>query len=176
MQIELRGYDLDLAEQVAKELQTVMARVPGIQDVRISRREGRPEQNLIIDREKIANLGLTVTDIAETIQANVGGVRAGMFREGGEEFPIVVRLQPSDRLTTLDLGAASVRTPGGLVVPVSSVVSTERRRSPTTIERVDGQRVTYITANLSSGAALGDVIERAAVPSCAGLPCPPISL
>ena len=43
---------------------------------------------------------------------------------------------------------------------MSSVVSTERRRSPTTIERVDGQRVTYITANLSSGVALGDVIEQ----------------
>ena len=43
--------------------------------------------------------------------------RAGVFREGGDEFPIVVRLQPEDRLTSLDLGSASVRTPAGRVLP-----------------------------------------------------------
>jgi len=158
VQVELRGYDLDLADRVAQDLKAVMERIDGIQDVRISRREGRPEQNLIIDREKIADLGLSVSDIARVIQANVGGIRAGVFREGGEEFPIVVRLQPEDRLTTQDLASASMRTASGRVLPVSAVVHTERRRSPTAIERVDGQRVTYLTANLESGKALGDVI------------------
>jgi HAE1 family hydrophobic/amphiphilic exporter-1 len=61
-------------------------------------------------------------------------------------------------LSTLDLGNVTVRTGSGRIIPVSSVVSTERRRGPTAIQRVDGQRVTYITANLQSGAALGDVI------------------
>jgi len=158
VQIELRGYDLDLADQVAQDLERVLVQVDGVQDVRISRREGRPEQNLIIDREKIAELGLSVRDIAEVIQANVGGIRAGSFREGGEEFPIVVRLRPQDRLTTQDLGSASVRTASGQVIPVSAIMDTERRRSPTGIQRIDGQRVTYITANLESGVALGDVI------------------
>ena len=44
MQVELRGYDLDLAEQVANDLQTVMTRVPGIEDVRISRRRAAPSR------------------------------------------------------------------------------------------------------------------------------------
>lgn len=137
-----------------------MERVPEIEDVRVSRREGRPEQNMIVDREKIADLGLSVRQVAEVIQTNVGGSRAGVFREGGEEFPIMVRLQPDDRLSTLDLGNVPVRTGSGLIIPISAVVHTEHRRSPTTIERIDGQRVTYITANLRSGAALGDVIEK----------------
>lgn len=72
----------------------------------------------------------------------------------------MVRLQPQDRLSTQDLSNVSVRTAGGQIVPVSAVVSTERRRSPTEIERVDGQRVTYITANLASGAALGNIIGK----------------
>jgi len=122
--------------------------------------KGDPEQNLIIDREKIADLGLSVSQIAQVIQTNIGGSRAGVFREGGEEFPITVRLQPDDRLTTNDLSNVSVRAPGGEIIPVSAVVQTERRRTPTEIERIDGQRVTYITANLESGAALGSVVGK----------------
>jgi len=160
VQIELRGYDLAMADRLAQDISKIMESVPEIADVRVSRREGRPEQNLIIDREKIAKLGLTVSEIARVIQTNIGGGRAGVFREGGEEYPIMVRLQPKDRLSTEDLRNISVRTPGGQIVPVSSLVSTTQQRSPTEIERVDGQRVTYITANLESGVALGNAVNK----------------
>lgn len=156
----MRCYDLALADRLAQDIQIIMEQVPEVADVRISRRGGRPEQNLIIDREKVAELGLSVNQVAEIIQTNVGGSRAGVFREGGEEFPIIVRLRPKDRLSTLDLKNVSVRTGSGQILPVSSIVRTERRRSPTDIDRVDGRRVVYITANLESGAALGDVVEK----------------
>ena len=103
---------------------------------------------------------MSVNEIAGIIQTNVGGGRAGVFRDKGEEIPITVRLQPEDRLSTLDLKNVSVTTSSGEIIPVSAVVSTERRRSPNEIERVDGQRVTYITANIESGAALGDVVAK----------------
>ncbi|HKJ68650.1 MAG TPA: efflux RND transporter permease subunit [bacterium] len=160
LQVELRGYDLDLAYQLAQDIQEVMEQIPEIADVRIGRREGRPEQNLVVNREVIADLGLSVRDIAQVIQANVGGSRAGVFREGGDEFPITVRLQREDRLTTQDLSNISVRTQTGQVLPVSALVNVERRRSPTTIDRINGRRVTYITANLESGTALDDVVRK----------------
>ena len=136
-----------------------MLQIPEIADIRISRREGRPEQNLIINREKIADLGLSIREVAEVIQTNVGGMRAGVFREGGEEYPIIVRLQPQDRLSINDLSNISLRTRFGQILPVSAVVDLQRRRSPIQIDRMNGQRVTYITANLQSGVALGDVVE-----------------
>jgi len=157
--LELRGYDLDLANQLAQNIKKVMEQVPEIADVRIGRREGRPEQNLIVNREVIADLGLSVNQIAQVIQTNVGGSRAGVFREGGEEFPIMVRLQSTDRLNTLDLSNISVRTQTGRIIPISAVVHMEPRRSPTSIQRINGRRVTTITANLQSGVALGDVIK-----------------
>jgi len=158
VEVELRGYDLDIADRIARDIKNIMENRPEIADVRLGRREGRPERNLIVDREKIANLGLTVNQVARVIQTNVGGSRAGVFREAGEEYPIIVRLQPEDRLSPLDLNNVSIKTTAGEIIPVSSVVHTEERRSPTAIRRVDGQRVTYITANLVEGAALGDVI------------------
>lgn len=160
VQLELRGYDLAFASQLALDIKNIMERVPEIADVRIGRREGRPEQNLIIDREKIAELGMTVNQVAQIIQTNIGGSRAGVFREEGEEYPIIVRLQPKDRLSTLDLNNISISTGTGQILPISSVIRTERQRSPTAIDRINGQRVTYITANLKSGIPLGDAVEK----------------
>jgi HAE1 family hydrophobic/amphiphilic exporter-1 len=137
-----------------------MERAEGVTDVRISRREGRPEQNIGFDREKISNLGLSVQEVAQAIQTSVGGSRAGNFRVGGDEFPIVVRLRAEDRLTTRDLDNIAVETASGQVIPVSSLVVNERGRGPTSIQRVNGQRVMFISANLEEGVALGDAVER----------------
>ena len=160
LELELRGWDLDRAGELASEVKRRMEKVSGITDVRVSRREGRPEERLIFDRERIAELGLSVREVARTVQINVGGLEASRLREGGDEFPIVVRLQPEDRLSTGDLDNISLRTPSGTVVPLSMLMKRHRARGPTEIERVDGQRVTYVTAGLEDGVALGVAVER----------------
>jgi hydrophobic/amphiphilic exporter-1 (mainly G- bacteria), HAE1 family len=73
---------------------------------------------------------------------------------------VTVRLRPEDRLTVQDLDAIAVRTPAGEMVPISTLVRREGGRGPTQVNRIDGQRVTYITANLESGVALGDAVSR----------------
>ncbi|MFN2442169.1 MAG: efflux RND transporter permease subunit [Thermoanaerobaculia bacterium] len=160
VELQLRDWDLDRADRIAADIRQRMEAVPGVSGVRISRREGQPEENLVIDRERLSALGLSVREVARTLQANVGGLRAGNFREGGDEFPIVVRLAPQDRLTADDLSNISLRAPGGEVVPLSAVVERRPGRGPIAITRVDGQRVTYISATLDSGVALGDAVER----------------
>lgn len=159
VEIELREWDLERADQTAAEIRRRIEDVSGVTNVRVSRREGQPEQNLLLDRDRIADLGLSIREVARTIQANLGGSQAGRYREGGEEYPIVVRLAPEDRLTIEDLRNISLRTPGGAVVPLSLLVRSESGRGPTEIQRVDGQRVTYVTAGLESGVALGEAIE-----------------
>ncbi len=160
VEIELRGYDVELADQTAEQIMLRVQQIPGVASVRLGRRQGRPEQNLYFDRAKIANLGLSVQEVGRAIQTSIGGSRAGQFRVSGDEFPIVVRLRPEDRLSVQDLDAISVRTRTGDTIPVSSLMLPERGRAPTTIQRVDGQRVTYVAANLEDGVALGDAVER----------------
>ncbi len=171
LELELRGWDLDQADRIADEMRRRIQRLPGITDVRVSRREGQPEQRLVLDRERIAHLGLSVREVGLTLLANVAGVEAGRFREGGDEFPITVRLRPGDRLTAGDLDGVALRTPAGAVVPLSNLVERRRARGPVEIDRVDGQRVTYVTANLESGVALGDAVEAIRA-ELAGLPLP----
>ena len=160
IEVQLRGYDLDQGQALAEEIASRMREAEGVVEVTLQQREGRPEQNFVFDRGRISNMGLSVEDIGRAVQASVGGTRAGYFREEGEQFPIVVRLRPEDRLTTQDLGGIAVRTSGGQMVPVSALVEREQDRGPTEIQHVDGQRVQYITAELESGVALGDAVAR----------------
>ncbi len=159
LELELRGWELERADRIADEMRRRMAAVPGVADVRVSRREGRPEERLVLDRERIAELGLSVREVGRTLLANVAGIEAGRYREGGYEFPISVRLRREDRRTADDLAGVTLRTPNGAVVALSSLVERRRGLGPVEIDRVDGQRVTYLTANLESGVALGDAVE-----------------
>jgi hydrophobic/amphiphilic exporter-1 (mainly G- bacteria), HAE1 family len=159
IEIELRDWNLQRADATAAEIRRRMEKVEGVADVRVSRREGRPEENVVFDREQIAELGLSTRDVARALQASVGGVEAARFRERGDEFPIRVRLRPEDRLTREDLHNIPLRTPAGEVVPLSALVDFQRSRGPLAINRVDGQRVTYVSASLESGVAVGDAVQ-----------------
>lgn len=159
VQLQLRGNNLQQADEIAEDIVSRMERVPSVRDARSGRQEGRPEQNIVFDRDKISELGLTGRDIADAIQTNVGGTRAGVYREGGDEFDITVRLQESDRGSTLDLDNISVRTASGESVPVSTVIEQVSTRGPVNINRINGQRVTYISANLTSGVPLGEAVQ-----------------
>ncbi|MDG5768213.1 efflux RND transporter permease subunit [Balneolales bacterium ANBcel1] len=160
LQIQLRGNNLEQAAQLSRELITVLERLPGVTDVETDRGEGNPQQDIRFDRERISRLGIGVSDVARAIQTNIGGTQAGVFRVDAEEWPITVRLRPEDRLSALDLDNISIRSANGTILPVSSVASQEYTRMPENINRVNNQRVTYITANLESGVALGDAVAR----------------
>ncbi len=160
LQVELRGYDLEQAYSIGQRIRSRLEAVDGVASVRVGRREGRPEQNIRFLRDKISSLGLTTEEVARAVQTNVGGSRAAVYRTGGEQFPITVRLRPEDRLSVNDLDNVSIRTPTGESVPVSTLVTMDRGRGPTEIRRINGQRVTYISATLTSNAVLGEVVER----------------
>ncbi|MEX0843937.1 MAG: efflux RND transporter permease subunit [Balneolaceae bacterium] len=159
VQFELRGYDIQKSYELAQQIKLRVEKLPGIVEVRAGRSEGTPEERIIFDREKIADLGLSVREVAQVVQTNIGGSRAGSYRIGGDEYPITVRLRPEDRLSTLDIDNISIRTPDGGVIPVSAVIKKQSGRGPEDINRINGQRVTNITANLESGIALGDAVE-----------------
>lgn len=159
LSIQIRGYNLETASNLAQDIANRIETIEGIADVRVPEREGRPEQRITLDRERIAQLGIGSRDVAAAIQTNIGGSRAGYFRRDGEEYPITVRLRPEDRLSTLDVENIAVRVADGTIIPVSALVNMYMDRGPNTINRENNQRVTYITANLERGVPLGDAVN-----------------
>ena len=99
-----------------------------------------------VDRDKAALLGLTVTGVANTIRTNVAGTQAAMFRDAGNEYPIVVRLRQSDREEVSEVGDVLLSTPAGQVVPAKNVMVIDRGTGPVSIERKNQERVQRVNA------------------------------
>ncbi len=155
--VEVRGYDLETAQELAQKVNQVIKRVPGITDTKISREEGSPERVIRIDRQKAADLGLTVTRIGDALQTAVGGSPASYFREGGKEYRILVRLSEEDRMDLADLLDLTIVNNRGEPVILRNVVNTIPLEGPVRLERKDQERIITINANFT-GRDMGSVI------------------
>jgi len=150
LSVEVRGFDIREASELATQVKTVMERTPGVVDAQISRREGMPEMLVHVDRDKASLMGLSVAQLANTLRTAVGGTRASVFREGGDEFNIQVRLQEQDRNDLNQIAQVPIAAPVGRTLPISSVVQTERVEGPVSIERRDQERIITVSANLAN--------------------------
>lgn len=149
LQIEVRGFDLEQGFTIAGQVQEAMQQIPGVEDVRIGRDQGRPERIIRINREKIARLGLSMNQVAEIIETNIAGTRATLLRRGGREYDIFVRLDEPDRSFVTDLDKIALVSLSGDSVPLRSVIDVEFARGPVIIDRKDQERIINITANIN---------------------------
>ncbi len=156
--VEIRGYDLKIANELAKTVEQVIKNVPGITDTRISREEGSPEQVIRIDRYKAADLGLSVSQIGDALQTTVGGTHASYFREGGKQYRILVRLSEVDRKNLEDLLDLTVVNNRGEPIILRNVVQSIPQEGPVRIERKDQERIININANFT-GRDMGSIIS-----------------
>ena len=146
LSIEILGHDLDQSKRIAQDLKAMLDTTPGIADSRLQREEGRPELAVRVDRDKAALLGLTVTGVANTIRTNVAGTQAAMYRDAGNEYPIIVRLREEDREQVSEVGDVLLSTPTGQVLPAKNVMVIDRETGPVSIERKNQERVQRVNA------------------------------
>jgi HAE1 family hydrophobic/amphiphilic exporter-1 len=155
--LEIRGNDLEAARRVSQEAKTVMDRVPEVRNARVGREEGRPELAIQVDRPKAAILGLSVTNVANSIRTSVAGTNAAFFRQFGNEYPIVVRLREEDRGRVEDINDILINTPQGQVLQAKNVLVLKNQSGPTEIQRKNQERITRVTAEPES--ALSDAVK-----------------
>lgn len=156
--VEIRGYDLVTAQQLAQAADAIIRRIPGITDTEISRKEGSPEQIIRIDREKAADLGLGITTIGEALQTAVGGTQASYFRERGKQYKILVRLSEPDRLDLEELLDLTVVNNRGEPIILRNVAQAVHQEGPVSIERKNQERIITINANFT-GRDMGSVVN-----------------
>ncbi|MDR2391033.1 MAG: efflux RND transporter permease subunit [Planctomycetota bacterium] len=158
VQVYVRGHDMDISAEIANQVLGIMRGIPGVVDTRITR-EGRVrEAQIRIDRQKAADLGLWVEDIAAFLEICMAGKTAAQYRSAGKEYDIVVRVRDSEKMTLDQLLSLSLANDAGNQVSLRNVVSIADENGPTVIERKDQQRVTNIRGSLSGERALGSVM------------------
>ncbi len=101
--VELFGYDYNTLREIAISMATRLGTIKGFTDTKIRMREGRPELGLRIDRKKAALFGMTVTDVADTIHAQMRGLRATLFHTSSSEVETIARLDEKYRKTFKDV-------------------------------------------------------------------------
>jgi len=158
VEVEVRGHDLEISDALARRVQQVVANVDGITDTKISRETGTPEELIIVDRQKSADMKLTVSKIAKMLQTTLSGTPAGYFREGGYEYMIRVKLADADKKELKEILDLSLTNTDGELVVLRNVIQVQPRRGPVLIQRKNQERVAYVSADIS-GRDLGSILE-----------------
>jgi HAE1 family hydrophobic/amphiphilic exporter-1 len=160
VQVEIRGYDLEVADVLAERVKRVIEQVDGVTDAHVSRESGSPEELIIVDRQKAADMKLTVSQIANALQTVLSGTRASNYREGGDEFRILVKLKEAERMDLRDILDLTLTNADGQPVVLRNVVQLRPRSGPVLIERKDQERMVTVWANISGrdmGSILADI-------------------
>ena len=169
--IEVLSNDQAKLSAAAGEVLRIVRDTPGLVEAQSSERAGKPEIAVLPRRVQLAERGLSPAGVGGILRAAYEGGKAGVYRELGEEYDIVVRLGELSRSDPALLGDLPLAMPGGQVVPLSDVGVIERRSGESEIMRRDKQRAVEVTANISVGSlsearSLIDAeIERLEIPS-----------
>ncbi len=157
VEVEIRGFDLGTADELAQRVKQLVEEVPGVTDAQISRDIGAPERIITVDRAKAEGMKVAVQDVAETLQTAVSGTRAGDFREGGDEFAIRVKLKDAEQRSLREILDLTVTNTDGQPVVLRNIVADRPRSGPVRIERKDQERLVTVRANIQ-GRDMGSII------------------
>lgn len=119
----------------------------------------KPEINLTIDREKAKNLGVSVIDIAQTLQLGLSGQRFSYFFMNGKQYQVIGQFNINDRKDPLDLSAVYVRNDKGELIQLDNLITATEQSSPPQLYRNNRFIAATVSAGLSPGKSIGDGIK-----------------
>lgn len=154
--VEIMGYDFDKTNALAQEVKALCQNLDGARDISISRKDDKAELQVVLDKEKMALHGLNSATVSNFIRNRVYGATAGYFREGGEEYDIVVRLEEQYRNSISDLNQLSIPTAMGTLIKLSEIGEIREFWSPPSIDRQRRERIVKVSVT-PVGVSLGEM-------------------
>lgn len=119
----------------------------------------KPEINIDIDRDKARDLGVSVRNVAQTLQLSLSGQRFGYFIKDGKQYQIIGQVERSDRDDPLDLKSIYVQSNEGELIQMDNLVSLSEKSTPPQLYRYNRFASATISASLQPGYSLGEGIE-----------------
>lgn len=158
IEIEIQGYDLATADALSQQIKQRVSAIPGITDIRLSREDASPEQIIVIDRVKAADMKLSVSQIANMLKTVIQGSTATYYRIGGKEYPIVVKVKDAEKIGLDELLNLTLTNSAGQPIVLHNVVRVDSGKGPTNIERKNQERIVTLSLNIS-GRDMGHIVE-----------------
>jgi HAE1 family hydrophobic/amphiphilic exporter-1 len=159
IEVEVRGFNLELLERLAVEVVQRMRRIEGLTDISSSTEGGHPELQVRLDRDRLAAYGLGIDDVASVLRGMVQGDVATDITRTDRTIEIRVRAAERYRSSAEALANLTVTQVGGTSIPLSAVAEVLELEGPAEIRRADGTRIASITANLADR-DLGSVTDE----------------
>lgn len=119
----------------------------------------KPEIYVTIDREKAESLGVSVRDVAQTLQLSFSGQRFGYFLMNGKQYQVMGQFDKKDRNAPIDLTSIFVRNRDGLLIQLDNLVSTKEHSSPPQLFHNNRYMSATVSANLAPGKSIGEGID-----------------
>jgi cobalt-zinc-cadmium resistance protein CzcA len=161
--VRIYGDDLDVLAEYGERASQLLAQVNGAKDVRVEQMKGLPMLSIEPQRDHMALLGLTVSDLQQTVQAAVGGIQTGIIYEGDRRFKLMVRMDKSVRkdpaaIARIPIALSRDKSPELSYVPLGEVATVSEIEGPNQVNRQNGKRNIVATANVE-GQDLGSFIK-----------------
>ncbi|MFT6244599.1 MAG: HAE1 family hydrophobic/amphiphilic exporter-1 [Salibacteraceae bacterium] len=161
VEITLSGSDLDKVMKVSQDLKTVIEKISGADNVRLSVEEGSPEYKVIPNQDKMQRLGLNTAFVGRNLRTALTGNESASLTENGTEYPIRIWFDDLNRENYEDLQNITIINPKGIPVKVSQFAEVVQDNSPSLLERKDRQAAVTLTSDAlgrPSGSVADDVV------------------
>lgn len=159
IQIAVNGTDIKTVQESAEKIKEILVNIPGADDVRLSSEVGKPELQIDIDRAKLAEFGLSIAEVGQTLRVALTGDDQSKFRDGNTEYDIRIQLDEFNRSRTSDIGSLTFMNMRGQQIELNQFANIYPSAGPTKLQRQDRINVIYVNAqvvNRPSGTVVQD--------------------
>ena len=158
VQFVLQARNLGELERVLPTFLDRAGAHPTLTSVDVNLRFSKPELRIEIDRNRAQTLGVSVRDIAETLQFTLGEQRYGYFILDDEQYQVIGQLQRADRSQPSNLGEIHVRSGTGAMIPLDNLITVTEGTGPPALYRFNRYAAATVSADLAPGRTIGDGI------------------
>jgi HME family heavy-metal exporter len=157
--IKIFGNDLLTLRSTANKLQNVISGIDGVVDVQIENQVMTPQLMIRIQRDKVAQYGLQVGEVAQELETFYNGKAVSQVIQGQQSFDLVVRVNDSIRSSLEQIRNTPIATAGGALIPLYQIASVELENSINTVNHENTQRRIVVSTNVE-GRDLGSTVTE----------------
>jgi HAE1 family hydrophobic/amphiphilic exporter-1 len=157
--IEIFGYDFNTTNRIAEEFRQRLSNMPEAKNIVVSRKNDKPELQVVLDREKMALHGLNSATVSTMIRNRVNGMIASRFKEEGEEYDIRIRLSEKYRNSITLLEELTIMNQQGKKIKLKEIGSIEEYWGPPSIQHKRKERIVTVSA-IPNGISLSELAKK----------------